>query len=151
MTVTAEAKTTTTAPQPQTTPTPDKRELTIERLRTAWQAARVDLSKLSVQKVDKTWIVKVAEDWPAVHIGAGGGIELPGIRSYAKAFEAAVQAKDLLAKQSERDRKKQEQAAKPPIEKKAAPAPAEQKPTAKKESMTARKQRADRELEAKLK
>jgi hypothetical protein len=60
----------------------------------------------------KFLLVVVADNWPDIVIGVGGGINLPQIKSYPKAFEAAVEGDVLWKKQQDR------------LTKAAAPAPA---------------------------
>jgi len=48
----------------------------------------------------------VAEGWPRVQIGPTGGIVLPQIRSYAKAWDAAMDGLAVYQKQRARDQKK---------------------------------------------
>lgn len=88
------------------TVTPSKQDAVLAQLREAWAARGVDLSHLETRTEGKTLIVKVGEAWPLVHIGFAGGLEIPEIRSYQKAMDAAVIGDELLKKQTERDAKR---------------------------------------------
>ena len=100
------------APATQATPAqavaaqPTKAEQTIAKLKDAWTARNVDLSKMTITADGKNMNVQVADNWPLIVIGPGGGIVLPEIRSYAKAWDAAVDGDNVLRKQNERDQKK---------------------------------------------
>ncbi|GEM_PF-4514093 len=125
--------------------TPSKQQTTLETLKQAWTARKVDLSKMTTKMDGKFLIVLVGEGWPEIRIGVGGGIDLPAIKSYPKAFDAAVNGDQLLKKQADR------------LAKATAPAPATTtKPavqTSEKkaaETVTAKKAKADAELESKL-
>jgi len=68
----------------------------------------------------KFCLLQPTPEWPLVRVGPTGGIELPQIRSYAKAWDAALDGLAVLTKQQQRDQKKaaaapspQAQAAKP--------------------------------------
>ena len=94
-------------PKPAPTPAPatteaaaSKQTQTLDSLKAAWTKRGIDLTKLSATPDGKYLNVLVAEGWPIVRIGVGGGIDLPAIRSYPKAFDAAVQGDVLLAKQN---------------------------------------------------
>jgi hypothetical protein len=93
---------------------------------------------MQVKMDGKFMLVTVAEGWPVVQIGASGGIVLPQIRSYQKAFDAAVDGLAVFQKQNERDKKK------------AAPAPTPAAPPAARETVTAKKAKADAAVEAQL-
>lgn len=72
----------------------------------------------------------IGKEWPVIQIGASGGIVLPAIKSYPKAFQAALEGDKLLAKQTEREQKK--------VTATAAPAPTTaQAPAAEKQLQTA--------------
>jgi hypothetical protein len=120
-----------------------KQVAALEALKVKWTERKVDLSKLAITQDGKYIVVVVGEGWPKITIGNGGGIDLPEIKSYPKAFDAAVMGDDLLAKQSKRGQPK------PP----SAPAAAAQ-PEPKKEGVAEtpaqRKQREDAALEQKL-
>lgn len=78
------------------------------------------------------------QDW------ADRGLDLPQIKSYAKAFDAAVEGDKLLAKQTERAQKKATPA--PATAPKAAAQP-EQKKEPVAETPTARKQKQHEQIE----
>jgi len=145
-------------PQPTTTattqpPAPSKQEQTLGKLKEAWTTRGVNLSEMKTKQDGKFLFITVAANWPVIRLGATGGIELPEIRSYAKAFDAAVIGDQVLAKQKERDSKKQ-----------AAPAPKPQTAVGKqpgqvdsdtgkvveKETAGAKKRQQDAKLEQKL-
>jgi len=96
------------AAQPTPTPAavPNKQQLKLVELKAAWTVRGVDLSKMTVKPDGKYLLVTVAEGWPPVQIGSTGGISLPTIRSYVSAFDAAVHADELWAKQQARDARK---------------------------------------------
>jgi hypothetical protein len=92
----------------------------------------------------KFLVLKIGDAWPRIVIGPGGGIDLPEIRSYAKAFEAALVGDQLLAKQVARATK----ATTPTATPKAPEAP---KPEEKKEVTPAeRKSQEHAQIEQKL-
>jgi hypothetical protein len=101
-------------PKPAATPAPaaaaqaqpSKQMQTIEKLKEGWTAKGVDLSKLTVKDDGKFKLLVVAEGWPTVQIGPTGGIVLPQIRSYAKAWDAAMDGLAVYQKQRARDQKK---------------------------------------------
>jgi pyruvate/2-oxoglutarate dehydrogenase complex dihydrolipoamide acyltransferase (E2) component len=95
------------APAPATPApaTPTKQMATLELLKAAWTKRGVDLSKLQTVNDGKFLLVVVADVWPDIVIGVGGGINLPQIKSYPKAFEAAVEGDVLWKKQVERAQK----------------------------------------------
>jgi hypothetical protein len=146
-----ESKATPTASQPQpqqaatTTPKAEvvsKQQITVNRLKEAWTKRGVDLSKMEVKDDGKFKLITVGPGWPVIVIGAAGGIDIPSIKSFPKAFEAAVEGDKLLAKQLAREVKKTA-APKP-----AAPAPA---PEAKKpETPGGRKERQHKQIEAQM-
>jgi len=131
-------------PQPAAQPTPaNKQTATFDKLKEAWTAKGVDLSKMEVKPDGKFVLITVAAGWPAIQIGPTGGITLPQIRSYAKAFDAAVDGLALYEKQKARDTKKTAAPAPAP---KAAPAPA----APAKETPTAKKGKAHQQIEQQL-
>ena len=135
-------------PQPAAQPTPaNKQTATFDKLKEAWTAKGVDLSKMEVKPDGKFVLITVAAGWPAIHIGPTGGITLPQIRSYAKAFDAAVDGLALYEKQKARDTKKTAAPAPTP---KAAPAPAAPAPAQPKETPTAKKGKAHQQIEQQL-
>jgi glucan-binding YG repeat protein len=124
--------------------TPSKQEVTIGKLKDAWIEKKVDLSKMQVKQDGKFILITVADGWPIVQIGASGGIVLPEIRSYPKAFEAALIGKELYDKQKSREAKKSSQPAPAPTTTQPAPAPQQ------KETPSAKKAKAHQKLEATL-
>jgi hypothetical protein len=132
-------------PQPAAQPTPaNKQTATFDKLKAAWEARGVDLSKMTATPDGKYLDVIVTEGWPLIMIGASGGIVLPEIRSYAKAFEAAVDGLALFQKQLARDKKKAAPAPAP----NAAPAPAAPAPA--KETVTQKKAKQGAAVEQQL-
>jgi hypothetical protein len=85
----------------------------LDKLKEAWTAKGVDLSKLEAKPDGKFLLVTVAAGWPIIQLGPTGGIVLPQIRSYAKAWDAAVDGLAVFTKQNERDAKKAAAAAPP--------------------------------------
>jgi bifunctional pyridoxal-dependent enzyme with beta-cystathionase and maltose regulon repressor activities len=134
--------------QPTTTTTPkaevvSKQEQTVNRLIEAWTKRGVDIGKLE-QRMDGKYLLLQLPNFPVVQIGAAGGIELPTIRSYAKAFDAAIIGDQLFAKQVAREQKKATSSAP------AKPATPAVKPVESKESPTQKKQRVGAEVEKQL-
>ena len=84
-----------------------KQTATFNRLREAWLAKGVDLSKLTTAMQGKNLNIQVAEGWPLIVLGASGGITLPTLRSYPSGFEAAVNGLSLYEKQQARDSKRE--------------------------------------------
>lgn len=108
------------APAAQPTATaPSKQQVTIDRLKAGWVAKGVDLSKLREIQDGKFVNLVVDEGWPTVRVGGSGGITVMELRSYTKAFDAAVDGLALYQKQQARDAKKTAPA--PPPAKAAAP------------------------------
>jgi hypothetical protein len=85
---------------------PSKQQATLDKLKAAWTEKKVDLSKMSVTMDGKFMLVIPAEGWPTIQLGPTGGVVLPQIRSYAKAWDAAVDGRALYQKQQTRDAKK---------------------------------------------
>lgn len=120
---------------------PSKQEATIAKLKDAWIERKVDLSKMQVKQDGKFVLITVADGWPVVQIGASGGIVLPEIHSYPKAFDAAVDGLAVYTKQKERDAKKATTVA-------VAPTPTPAQPKA--ETPAAKKAKAHAQLEQTL-
>lgn len=99
---------------------PSKQQQTIEKLREGWTAKGVNLDKLTVKDDGKFKLVVVAEGWPTVQIGPTGGVTVKELKSYAKAFDAAMDGLVLYQKQKSREAKKTAAPA-PPAAKAAAP------------------------------
>jgi hypothetical protein len=123
---------------PTALPAPaSKQTQTIEKLKEAWIARGVDLSKLTITDEGKFKLLVVDAGWPTIQIGASGGIVLPVIKSYPNAFNAALEGDKLLAKQTARDAKKATPAPAtaqviPPAVPPAVPPAAKESPAAKK-------------------
>lgn len=108
--------------KPAATPAPaaaqpvaaSKQQITLDKLKVAWAENGVDLSKLEAKPDGKFLLVTVATGWPVIQLGPTGGIVLPQIRSYAKAWDAALIGKELFDKQNARDQKKATAAAPAP-------------------------------------
>jgi hypothetical protein len=105
---------------------PSKQQVTLDKLKEAWAEKKVDLSKMTVTMDGKYMLVVPAKGWPVIQIGNSGGVVLPQIRSYAKAWDAAVDGLAVFTKQNERDARKAASAA-PPATQPAAKAPAAEK------------------------
>lgn len=98
---------------PAATPKPEvvsKQQQMIEKLKLAWQERGVDLKAMTTKQDGKFIIVNAGPEWPDVAVGPTGGISLPQIRSYAKAWDAAVDGLAVWQKQQARDTKKAAQA-----------------------------------------
>jgi hypothetical protein len=99
----------TPAPAAAAAPTqPSKQQAMLDKLREGWTAKGVDLSKLEAKPDGKFMLVTVAEGWPVIQLGPTGGIVLPQIRSYARAWDAAMDGLAVFQKQQARDSKKQQ-------------------------------------------
>jgi hypothetical protein len=86
---------------------PSKQTQTIEKLTVALREQRQIEVKPEMLVQDGKYInLLIGKEWPVIVIGASGGIVLPAIKSYPKAFQAALEGDRLLAKQNERDAKK---------------------------------------------
>lgn len=152
----------TATPQPQTAPpqaqtakpveptkpepAPSKQQQTISKLKQAWTEKGVDLSKLSERQDGKFILLQPTPDWPLIRVGPTGGLELPQVRSFAKAWDACVDGLNVYQKQLARDQKK---AANAQATKAPQPAPAKQ-PAVKAETPTARKAKESEQLEKQL-
>ncbi len=133
------------APKPAATTLPapaSKQTQTIEKLKEGWQAKGVDLSKLAIKDDGKFKLLIVAEGWPTVQVGPTGGITVVELKSYPKAFDAAMDGLVLYAKQTAREQKKSAGSVTAP---QTPAAPAQVKPTP-----TARKAKADAAVEQQL-
>jgi hypothetical protein len=104
----------TTAPATPAPTQPSKQMQTIEKLKEGWKARGVSLDKLTVKDDGKFKLVVVAEGWPTVQIGPTGGITVTELKSYAKAFDAAMDGLALYQKQQAREQKKATTAAPAP-------------------------------------
>jgi hypothetical protein len=103
-----------------------KQQVTLDKLKVAWAEKGVDLSKLEAKADGKFLLVTVAAGWPVIQLGPTGGIVLPQIRSYQKAWDAAVDGLAIFQKQQARDEKKATASA--PMVKVAATPPAAKAP-----------------------
>src|ERR1700722_1788337 len=93
---------------------PNKQTQTIEKLQEGWKAKGVDLSKLAIKDDGKFKLLIVDAGWPTVQIGPTGGITVLELKSYAKAFDAAMDGLSLYQKQQAREQKKAAAAAPAP-------------------------------------
>jgi hypothetical protein len=91
-----------------------KQQITLDKLKVAWAEKGIDLSKLEAKADGKFLLVTVAAGWPIIQLGPTGGIVLPQIRSYASAFNAAVDGLAVFQKQQARDEKKATAPTQPP-------------------------------------
>lgn len=94
------------APAPATVAAPNKQQQTIEKIKEGWTAKGVDLSKLAIKDDGKFKLLIVDAGWPTVQIGPTGGITVLELKSYAKAFDAAMDGLSLYQKQQAREQKK---------------------------------------------
>jgi len=88
----------------------DKQKATVERLTLALNARNLDGMEINMSEEGNFLYVLVtgtAKPFPQIRIGKLGGIELPEIKSYPEAFEAAVNGDELLEKQSNREAKRE--------------------------------------------
>ena len=132
----------TTPPQP----TANKQSATVAKLKAAWLEEGIKFDQLTEKQDGKFCLLQPTPDWPIIRVGPTGGIELPQIRSYAKALDAAMDGLAIWQKQQARDAKKASTAAPaPPQAPKAQSAPA-----AKPETPAARKAKEHRSLEVAL-
>jgi hypothetical protein len=101
--------------QPATAaPAQPKQQQTIEKLQEGWKAKGVDLSKLAIKDDGKFKLLIVDAGWPTVQVGNSGGITVLELKSYAKAFDAAMDGLSLYQKQQAREQKKAAAAAPAP-------------------------------------
>jgi hypothetical protein len=114
-----------------------KQTQTIETLKAGWVAKGVDLSKLTVKDDGKFKLLIVDEGWPTVRLGSTGGITVMELRSYASAFDAAMNGLELYQKQQAREQKKTVAAAPSQPAPKAAAPEAAKAPAAEKQSASA--------------
>jgi len=132
----------TTQPQP---PTVTKQQATVARLKEAWTQKGINLDQLTERQDGKFILLQPTQQWPVIRVGPTGGVELPQIRSYAKAWDAAVDGLAIFQKQQARDQKKSTATAAPAQTKPQPPAPA-----AKPESPASKKAKDHQKLEASL-
>ena len=129
-------------PSKPATPAPaSKQQQTIEKLTVALREQRqIEVKPEMLTQDGKYILINIGPTWPTIQVGASGGIVLPAIKSYPKAFEAAIEGDKLLAKQNARDQKKTAPATPP------TPAPA----PAPKETPAAKKAKAHTQIEQQL-
>jgi hypothetical protein len=126
------------AAAPTAQPQPASKQLaTVAKLKAAWTEKGVDLSKLTEKQDGKFVLLQPTPQWPLIRIGASGGIELPEIKSYPRAFDAAINGKELLEKQTARAAKKTAASAAPAAKPQSAPAGKPETPAAKKHKANA--------------
>lgn len=106
-----EAKQPKTEVKPAATSAPaatvSKQQSTIMELTVALRQQRQIEVKPEMLTQDGKYVnLLIGKEWPVIQIGASGGIVLPAIKSYPKAFPAALEGDKLLAKQNEREAKK---------------------------------------------
>jgi hypothetical protein len=133
----------TAQPQP---PTANKQSQTVAKLKAAWTEKGIKLDQLTEKPDGKFVLLQPTPQWPVIRIGPTGGIELPQIRSYAKALDCATDGLAAWQKQQARDAKKTAPPP-PPVAGAVKPQPA---PVAKPESPAAKKARKDAALESAL-
>jgi hypothetical protein len=102
----AEQKQPAATPAPAAAAQPRKQTQTIEKLKEGWTAKGVSLDKLSIKDDGKFKLLVVAEGWPTVQVGASGGITVLELKSYSRAFDAAMEGLGLYQKQQAREQKK---------------------------------------------
>jgi hypothetical protein len=127
----------TPAAQPQQPLTANKQTATVAKLKAAWLERGIKFDQLAEKQDGKFILLQPTPDWPIIRVGPTGGIELPQIRSYAKAWDAALDGFAIWQKQQARDQKKAN-TAKPAPPPAAKPQPT---PAAKPDTPTARKQK----------
>jgi hypothetical protein len=89
------------------TPTPvSKQQVTLAKLKTAWQEKGINISKIAEKQDGRYLLVTVADGWPEIKIGPSGGGEIPLLKSYPKFFDACLIANELYAKQTAREARK---------------------------------------------
>jgi len=142
-TPTVEVKTQSAQPQPAS-----KQSQTIVKLKEAWTAKGISLKELTEKQDGKFTLLQPTPEWPIVRVGPTGGVELPQIRSYAKAWDAAVDGLAVWQKQQQRDKKKAATATSsaPPAQAAKPQSTSASKP----ETPTAKKARKDAAIEAQL-
>jgi hypothetical protein len=95
-------------------PVKSKQTLEVEKL----IAALIETRKLNAKKIETklegSKVVLLIAGWPRIEVGKGGGVNLPTIKSYANAFEAALIADQKQAAQDAREAKAAAAKALPP-------------------------------------
>jgi len=98
------AATPATPTQPTTV---SKQQLTIMRLTVALREQRqIEVKPEMLTQDGKFILLRIGKEWPTIQVGNSGGITVVELKSYPKAFEAAIEGDKLLAKQNEREQKK---------------------------------------------
>ncbi len=82
-----------------------KQMATIETLKAGWAERKVDLSKLTIKDDGKFKLLVVDQGWPTVQVGASGGVTVLELKSYSKAYDAAMDGLALYEKQKARQKK----------------------------------------------
>jgi hypothetical protein len=135
------------AAAPTAQPQPlSKQQQTVAKLKTAWLEKGINLDKLTEKQDGKFTLLQPTPEWPIVRVGPTGGIELPAIRSYAKAWDAALDGLAVWQKQQARDAKKAVTATPPPAQAAKPQSTSASKP----ETVTAKKQKANAAIEQQL-
>jgi hypothetical protein len=134
------------APAAQPQPA-SKQQTTIGLLIEGWTKKGIDLSHIEVKDDGKYKLIVPGAGWPTIRIGSSGGIELPEIKSYPRAFDAALNGKELLEKQTARAAKKTAAPPPPPV---AGTAKPQSTSASKPETPAAKKQKANAAIEAQL-
>jgi hypothetical protein len=98
--------TTTPAPAVAQTLGASKQDMAIAKLKEGWTAKGVNLDKLTIKDDGKFKVLVVDQGWPRVTIGPTGGIVVTDLKSYAKAFDAAMDGLSLYQRQAAREAKK---------------------------------------------
>jgi hypothetical protein len=96
----------TPAPAVATTLGASKQDIAIAKLKEGWVAKGVNLDKLTIKDDGKFKVLVVDQGWPRVTIGPTGGIVVTDLKSYALAFDAAMDGLALYQKQQAREAKK---------------------------------------------
>jgi hypothetical protein len=135
--------------------TPSKQQATLMKLSVELAKRDVVVKPEMLSQDGKYLVLKIGEAWPEIRIGNGGGIDLPAIKSFPNAFTAALEGDKLLAKQREREAKRQALTAAPAAKAPAAPVVVTVVATPKPEQTpavtpTQRKKQADAAIEARL-
>ncbi|HUD64061.1 MAG TPA: hypothetical protein VMQ17_05780 [Candidatus Sulfotelmatobacter sp.] len=126
-------------------PQPANKQLaTVAKLKAAWTEKGIKLDQLTERQDGKFMLLQPTTEWPIVRVGPTGGIELPQIRSYARAWDAAVDGLAVWTKQQQRDQKKAASSAPAQATK------SQSAPAAKPETPAIRKARKDAALETAL-
>src|ERR1700722_3375919 len=96
------------------TAAPAKQATEIARFQEALKAQGTDLSQMKVIPDGKFTLVVVGPGWPTAAFGPTGGLTIRELKSYAKAWDAGLNGKELFEKQQAREQKKAAAAAPAP-------------------------------------